>query len=161
MLELLLLLRAAELLLHPVAAELLLRVRAILLIARPATAISLVALLVSATIFLVALLLSTILLIALLSSVALSVALLFKDVFAHLAHRARHDIVVCRLFAASHRVLLIGIILVAHQGAVARLDFVPLREVVATRVVVVILFQFFLSKLRMVGGLPPPPLFPL
>ena len=119
------------------AAELLLHVSAVFLsVLLHAAAILLVALLVLAAIVLVALLLPAIMLVALL----LSGALLFDEILAHFAHRARHDVFVPRLVAASHCVFGRRVVLMTHLGLGSRLTFVIFPEVVATRVAVVPIF---------------------
>ena len=113
----LLLLLSAVLLMHPVSPELLSCVYAILLIARSAPAIALVASLVSAAILLVAMLLSSALMVSPLPPVASPVTLLLSGVFAHFTVRAWHDIFVGLLVAAPHCILGMCIVLIAHTGA--------------------------------------------
>ena len=135
-LKLLLLLSTTVVLLHAVAAKLLLLVCAI---APPVTTISLVVLLVLAAVLLVALLPATILPIALSSAVALTEV----DIAAHLSGRARHDIFVRLLRAASHGICRCCIVLMAHHGAGAQLACVPSWQIMAMCVAVFVLFISF------------------
>ena len=74
-------------------------------------------------------------------------ALLAAGFLAHPAAQARHNMFLCLLGAASHRVLGVCIVLMVYEGVIACLALVPGGKVVATRVAVIVVFKpFFVDE---------------